>query len=179
MDVPKISIKNILYTTDLSESGRYAFAYALSLAHLYKSDLTVLHVVKSEPELDRSLIGYISDELWENLKKESLEAARETLLGRKRDDTFIKKCIGKFCEEIQAEIPKDAYVGYNIALELGHPVEKIIEFASDEGCDLIVMASHGHSILEDAMLGNTVRRVLRRATVPVMVVRLPKGDGED
>ena len=179
MDLPKIAIKNILYTTDLSESGRYAFTYALSLAHVYKADLTVLHVVKSEPELDRSLIGYIPDELWDSLKKESLEDARETLLGRKRDDTFIKKCIGKFCEEIQAEIPRDAYVGYNIALELGHPVEKIIDFAGNEGCDIIVMASHGRSTLEDAMLGNTVRRVLRRATVPVMVVRVPREEGLD
>jgi len=174
MNFPEIAINNILYTTDLSESGRYAFAYALSLARLYKADLTVLHVVKSKPELNHSLVGHIPEELWENLKKESLEDARKTLLGRKRDNTYIKKCVGKFCEEIQMESPKDTQVGYNIAIELGHPVEKIIEFAGNEGCDMIVMASHGHSTLEDTMLGNTVRRVLRRASVPVMVIKLPK-----
>ncbi|MEN8188500.1 MAG: universal stress protein [Thermodesulfobacteriota bacterium] len=174
MDVPKIAIKNILHTTDLSEAGRHAFAYAASLAHQYNAELTVLHVVRSAPDLDRSLIGYIPDEMWEDMKKQSLEEARQTLLTRKRDDTFIKKCVGKFCEEIQAGRPDDAFVSYDIAVELGHPVEKIIEFAASSGSDMIVMASHGHSTLEDAMLGNTVRRVLRRSPVPVMVVRLPK-----
>lgn len=174
MNVPKIGFKKILYTTDLSESGRHAFAYAASLANQYQADLTVLHVVKSEPNLDKKLVGYIPDELWESLKKQSLEEAREILLGRKRDNALIKKCIGDYCEEIQAARTEDAYIGYTVAVELGHPVEKIIAFANRGGYDLIVMAGHGHSTLEDAMLGNTTRRVLRRATIPVLVVRVPK-----
>lgn len=173
MEVPKISIQKILYTTDLSESGRHAFAHAASLANKYKADLTVLHVVKLDRELSRSLIGYIPDELWDNLKKQSLEEARKALLERRRDDAFIKQCIGDFCEEIQANGPKEAYIRYNVAVELGHPVEKILEYAQIGKYDMIVMASHGHSTLEDAMLGNTVRRVLRRASIPVLVVRVP------
>ncbi len=174
MDVPKINIQKILYTTDLSESGRHAFAYAASMAKQYQADLTVMHVVPAESEMDKRLIGYMPEELWEQLKKQSLQEARETLLGRKRDDAYIKKCVGDFCEEIQEAGPKEAYISYTVAVELGHPVEKIIKFAGDGGYDLIVMGSHGHSTFEDAMIGNTVRRVLRRAAIPVMVIRVPK-----
>lgn len=173
MDIPRISIKKILYPTDLSESGRQAFAYAASLTRQYEAELTVFHVVKADPELNKSLIGYIPDELWETIKKQSLEEARETLLHRKRDDAFIKKCIGDFCDDILAAGPEESYVSYDIALDMGHPVEKIIDFADKGKYDLIVMASHGHSLLEDAVLGTTVRRVLRRAQVPVLVVRTP------
>lgn len=174
MDVPKIGIKKILYTTDLSESGRYAFAYAASLSHQYGAELTVYHVVHQDPEQHRSLSTFMSDELWEKLKKEDLETAMETLLERRRDDTLIKQQVGEFCENIQNAGPDNPYVVYDIVVEMGHPVEKIIEYAEGEGYDCIVMASHGHSTFQDAMLGNTVRRVLKRAKQPVLVVRVPE-----
>jgi nucleotide-binding universal stress UspA family protein len=175
MDVPKIDIQKILYTTDLSESGRHAFAHAASLTRQYEAELTVLHVVKEEPELiSRSLVGHIPDELWERLKKESLEDARDILLERKRDNTFIKQCVGDFCEGIQLAEPKNAYVTYTVAIKLGHPVEEILDFAYSGSYDMIIMGSHGHSALQDAMIGNTVRRVLRRSEIPVLVVRVPK-----
>lgn len=174
MDVPKIKINKILYTTDLSESGRHAFAYAASLAHQYGAELTVYHVVHQDPEPHKSLSTFMSDELWESLKKQNLETAMETLLERRRDDTYIKQCIGEFCEGVQSAGPDNPYVEYTVAVDLGHPVEKILEFADKEGYDCIVMASHGHSTFQDAMLGNTVRRVLRRAKQPVLVVRVPE-----
>jgi nucleotide-binding universal stress UspA family protein len=34
------------------------------------------------------------------------------------------------------------------------------------------MGTHGHGTLADAMLGSTAQRVLRRAMVPVLTVRL-------
>lgn len=175
MNIPEIDIKKILYTTDLSESGRYAFPYAASLTRRYNAELTVLHVVKADPELSRSLVGYISDELWENLKNQSLEEAREVLVQRKRDNTAIRKDIGEFYEEIQKSGSKNS-IDYKIVVNLGYPVEKILEFAENENIDMIVMASHGNSKLEDAMMGSTTRRVLRRSTIPVLVVRIPKAE---
>lgn len=176
MDVPKIGFNKILYTTDLSESGRHAFAYAASMAHQYGAELTVFHVVQQEPEKHRSLTTFMSDELWERLKKENLETAIETLLERRRDDTYIKQCIGDFCEGVQSAGPDNPYVEYSIAVASGHPVEKILEYADKGGYDCIVMASHGHSSFKDAMLGNTVRRVLKRAKQPVLVVRVPDNE---
>ena len=173
MDIPKIEIKKILYTTDLSESGRYAFSYAASLANAHKAELSVLHVIEEGPELDKTLAGYISEELWEQIKKQNLEEASEILLNRKRDNAAIKKCVGDFCEEIQSSTPEEAYVAYDIAIEMGHAVKKILEYAAQGNYDLIVVGSHGHGTL-DTMMGDTARRILRRSEIPVLVVRLPR-----
>ena len=172
MEIPKIEIKKILYTTDLSESGRYAFSYAASLANAYKAELSVLHVIEEGPELDKTLVGYISEELWEQIKRQNLEEAREILVNRKRDNAAIKKCVGDFCEEIQASTG-EAYVTYDIAIEMGHAVKKILEYAAQGSYDLIVVGSHGHGTL-DTMMGDTARRIVRRSDIPVLVVRLPR-----
>ncbi len=52
MELPKVEVKKILYATDLSESARRAFAYAVSLANLYQAKITFLHVMSEDPNLD-------------------------------------------------------------------------------------------------------------------------------
>ena len=173
MDIPKIEIKKILYTTDLSESGRYAFSYAASLAKAYKAELSVLHVIEEGPELNKALVGYISEELWEQIKKQNLEEACKILVNRKRDNAAIKKCVCDFCEEIQANTPEAAYVTYDIAIEMGNAVKKILEYSVQGKFDLIVVGSHGHSTL-DTMMGDTARRIVRRSDIPVLIVRIPR-----
>lgn len=175
MEVSKISFQKILYTTDLSENGRYAFNYAASLSNIYNAELTVLHVVEDGAELDKRLLGYIKDDLWEEIKKRDLQEAIDTLFNRKRENAaIIHKCVEDMCETVQEDLPQETYVKYDVAVKLGHPVEQIIEFAEQGSYDLIVIGSHGFDTLKDAMLGNTVRRVLRKSKVPVMVVRLPE-----
>jgi nucleotide-binding universal stress UspA family protein len=51
----------------------------------------------------------------------------------------------------------------------GHPAERIVEAA--RGMDLVVMSTHGRTGLAHFLLGSTAERVVRHATVPVMVVR--------
>jgi nucleotide-binding universal stress UspA family protein len=175
-EVPKIEYKKILYTTDLSESGRYAFHHAASLANHYKSELTVFHVVEGGPELDRRLFGYVDEKLWDEIKSRNLEEARDILISRKRDNTAIKECIGQFCEEVQAGIPEGADLTYNLVVKMGDPVEQIIEEAETGNYDLIVMGIHGHRSVRAALMGDTVRRVVRRSKIPVLVVRVPEED---
>ena len=54
----------------------------------------------------------------------------------------------------------------------GNPARMIARFAQEEGCDLVVMATHGASGLHHALVGSVTRKVLHLATVPVLVVRL-------
>jgi len=63
-----------------------------------------------------------------------------------------------------------------IIVERGNPVEQILKQSDEKKCDLIVMGTHGHGTLADAMMGSTARRVLRRSKKPVLVVRLPEED---
>lgn len=52
------------------------------------------------------------------------------------------------------------------------PHEAILEAAHDAGCDLVFMASHGRRGLKGALLGSVTRRVLERATLPVLVAAI-------
>ena len=73
MELPKVEVKKILYATDLSENARYAFAYAVSLADLYNASITFIHVMSEIPDiLDKSVIGYISEERWEEIKSQNI-----------------------------------------------------------------------------------------------------------
>jgi nucleotide-binding universal stress UspA family protein len=173
-EVPKVRYKKILYTTDLSESGRYAFHHAASLANQYQAKLIAFHVVEGGPDLDRRLFGYVDEKLWEEIKQRNLEEARDMLVRRKRDNVAIEECVGQFCDEVQATMPEEPVASYKIVVKMGDPVEQIIKESEDGTYDLIVMGSHGHGPITAAMMGDTASRVVRSSKIPVLVVRVPE-----
>ncbi|MET0118236.1 MAG: universal stress protein [Sedimenticola sp.] len=169
--LPTIEYKKILYVTDLSESGRHAFPHAASIARRCRSELTVFHVVQTKDM--ESLLGYVSEELWQDLTNRSLEEARQVLLSRKRDDVEIRNHVQKFCDESLADEGEEPVLSYDIKVEIGEPLEKILEEAHGGGYDLLVISKHGdRASVKDAVIGDTARRVVRRCNIPVMVVPL-------
>ena len=53
---------------------------------------------------------------------------------------------------------------------VGAPVAQIVQAASDESADYIVLGSHGHGALYDLLVGSTATGVLKKARCPVMLV---------
>jgi nucleotide-binding universal stress UspA family protein len=51
------------------------------------------------------------------------------------------------------------------------PYEAIIDAATDSGCDLIFMASHGRRGLGGLLLGSETQKVLTHSKIPVLVYR--------
>jgi nucleotide-binding universal stress UspA family protein len=58
-----------------------------------------------------------------------------------------------------------------LSVEHEHPYAAIIETAQAEGCDLIVMASHGRHGISALILGSETMKVLTHGTIPVLVHR--------
>jgi len=175
MDLPKVDVKKILYATDLSKSARYAFAYAVSLADLYDAAITMIHVLPEVSDiLDKNIIGYISADRWEEIKSQNVDEAREALIGKRRDHLAIRDALHQFSQNVKESHEGKGFVTDDIVVLRGNPVEQILAQAEEKNCDLIVMGTHGHGTLADVMMGSTARRVLRRSTKPVLVVRLPK-----
>jgi nucleotide-binding universal stress UspA family protein len=56
-------------------------------------------------------------------------------------------------------------------VRVGHPSREIIAFSEEADVDDIVMGSHGREGASRILLGSVAERVLRRAPVPVTVVR--------
>lgn len=175
MDLPKVRVKKILYATDLSENARYAFAYAVSLADLYNASITFIHVLPEVPDLlDKSVVGYISEERWAEIKSQNIEEAKEAIIGKRRDHLAIKDALHQFSQNVKESLNDESFVTDDIIVVRGNPVEEILKYSEEISSDLIVMGTHGQGSLADAMMGSTARRVLRRSRQPVLVVRLPE-----
>jgi len=170
MKIPDVKIGNILFPTDLSENAYYAFAYAISLANLYKAKITLLHVLPEEQKgLDNHITGYIQTEKWEEIKSSHYQQTRQTLTGKIRHHTLTRQVQGQFpADEESSELADE------IVIEHGKPAKEILRQADERNCDLIVMGSRGNSSLAGAIMGSKAEKVLRRSNIPVLIVRLPE-----
>lgn len=55
-------------------------------------------------------------------------------------------------------------------LAMGNPPQEILRTAESSGCDLIVMASHGHKAVGDMIFGSTIQKVRHNTTIPLLVI---------
>jgi nucleotide-binding universal stress UspA family protein len=151
-------VKKILYATDLSKNSEYAFYYSVDLAKKYGGEIVILHAV--EPIPSRAAFGTHTDKVYHGQQKESLEV--------------IRKRLQRFCEIVEE---KNSLACVNLVtktiVEVGYPAEEILKTADAEGCDLIVLGTHGKGFLRHAFLGSVSRSVLERARKPVFIVPLP------
>jgi nucleotide-binding universal stress UspA family protein len=72
-------------------------------------------------------------------------------------------------------VSQTQYDGVNPRSEVltGKPAESIADYATKNGVDLIVIATHGRSGVSRWMWGSVADRVLRSACVPVLMIRAP------
>jgi len=146
----------ILVPTDGSAEGRRAVAHALDLASVHGAGVHALYVVDTA-----SYAGMPMESSWEGVGD---------LL---RDDA----------SEAVAEVETLA-AGTDLAVETavaeGSPSKEIIRYAEGNGCDLIVMGTHGRGGIDRLLLGSVAEKVVRGSNVPVLTVRLDgdiPGDG--
>lgn len=78
------------------------------------------------------------------------------------DTEYLKRVLAEF----QA-------AGMNVEAELayGDPVEEIVKWVKQRGCDLVAMSTHGHRFIADLFLGTTATRVQHSVSVPVLLLR--------
>jgi nucleotide-binding universal stress UspA family protein len=65
----------------------------------------------------------------------------------------------------------DAGVNFVSHHAVGPVAESILEKQRELGCDSILMSTHGHGRVASALLGSVSARVVRSASVPVVLVR--------
>jgi nucleotide-binding universal stress UspA family protein len=162
-------INKILYTTDLSENARYAFGYALCLADRHDARITVIHVIEALSPFARSMVeDIVGTEKLETMRKEKESQVIDS----------IKRRLDEFCQQAIQEVPDCPLAVEKTIVETGHQVDRIIRHSEEMDADIIVMGSRGQGMLADVTMGSTSRRVLRRSSRPVLVVRLPEGNGD-
>ena len=88
----------------------------------------------------------------------------------------IKHRLEQFCRQAIQEVPECPLAVEKIIVETGHQVDQIVRYSEELNADIIIMGSRGQGMLADVTMGSTSRRVLRRCSRPVLVVRLPDDD---
>ncbi|MDQ2858523.1 MAG: universal stress protein [Candidatus Eremiobacteraeota bacterium] len=76
-----------------------------------------------------------------------------------------------------AEQAKVAQVECTVRLLHGEPIEQLLQVAGDTQADLIVIGTHGRKGLARVYVGSVAEGILRRSSVPVLVVRAPSAQG--
>jgi len=156
----------ILYATDLSETAKMAARYALSLAEEYEAELTVINVVPDLVEEMSAGMGYdlaahFGQDKLSSFYKEGFAESKKAMIER----------VHVVCAAAKDELERCS-IHPNVVVKVGHPVSQIVDFASEGGYDLIVIGTHGHSMLDDILLGSVARGVVKKSPVPVLTVRL-------
>ena len=153
-------IKKILYATDLSKNAAYAFFYAVDMAKKNDASIVILHVVEPVPHVYTEVgVGVLR----------SIEKQQQA-----SDLEDIKKNVLEYCKRIEKSsgFPCTDRVS-KIITPLGYPVEEILKAADDEGCDVIILGTHGKGFLRQTFLGSVSVSVLERTRKPVYIIPLP------
>jgi nucleotide-binding universal stress UspA family protein len=146
-------LKKVLWATDFSEESKTALAYAEQVARSFGSHLTALHVVpdfapvlyESHPDAQAELTGKI------DLAK--VEA---------------QKKLEKMSDAQKVKFDK-------ILIRQGSPAPVVVEAATEEKADLVVIGRKGYSDHDKTLIGGVAHQILRSSPIPVLITK--KTDG--
>jgi nucleotide-binding universal stress UspA family protein len=141
--VTRISLKNILYTTDFSPTAEEAAPYARELAKRYGAKVIGLHV--RPPEVN----GMVPPESWAAIH----EAA---VLQAKQQAGHLKELF----REVENEVEVTEGGIWDV-------ISRTIE---EKKVDLVVTGTHGREGFGKMIMGSHAENILRHSPVPVLVV---------
>ncbi len=143
--------KHILVPVDFLDTSTKALDYALELAEKVGAEVTALHayVIPVVGFPDGALIA--TAEMASRILDASQKALQELIEPRKARGVKI-----------------------HALLHQDEARTAVLKVCKEVGADLIVMGTHGRSGLPRALLGSVAEGVLRRADVPVLILRGPE-----
>lgn len=142
--------KRILISTDGSEISQKAMQAAVSLARVTGAELFAISVKEPFP--------YSAISEMQPVPPQEFFDAQERIAS----------------ERVKAVV--DAAGASRVTchahtVEATNPWEAILDHAKTQGCDLIVMASHGRRGLSAMLLGSETQKVLTHSGIPVLVIK--------
>lgn len=142
--------RNLLVPTDGSEITAKAVQAAIGLAKTLGARITAVSVKEPFPYSAISEMQPVPPQ-------EFYDAQERIAAARLKGVVEAAQAAGI---EVQAD-----------SVEAVHPWEAIVDHAKANGCDLIVMASHGRRGVSALLLGSETQKVLTHCAVPVLVIK--------
>lgn len=154
--------KTILFASGLGAGDPYVFRCALSLAQQYDARIRIVH--GHEPMRIKIHNKHDAYTMMDTTEEEANRKIEADIMANLED----------LCSRELGDDPQGRQRVEDIAIVRLPPKQAILEEAVQHNVDLIVMGSHRHSVLVDAMLGTTTLKVLHSSIVPVFVVKVPE-----
>ncbi len=164
--------RSILFTTNLSADCAQAYNLALSLSARYQAQIHILHVMESRDGYTESYLkAVLGDDKWQEIKQAHEDSARSVLIGKKPTNKLIQQTLNQFFLDLGREFDIECnFTPPQFLIREGEVVSTILEQAQEHSCDVIIMAGKKKIFGHDARIGSTIKVVLRRSKVPVLVV---------
>jgi len=140
----KNTVKRFLVPLDGSKNSMRGLDKAISLAKKSETEILGLHVIEISPS-EIKIIKTVLRNAFNKNYKNFMKIAK-------------KKCL-------QNKIP------FIDVMEYGKEGKRIVSFAAENKCDLIVMGARGLGSIKEAFLGSTSNYVLHTSKIPVTIVK--------
>lgn len=147
-----LSIGHIVSAVDFTVASAVAVRTVLELIRQTGARLTLVHALKNAPHHMVYSGG------------EALRVARN-----------LKGQAAQVAEHLRRKIPADANIRVDARVTTGDPHRGILDVASEVKADLIVMGVPPRGRFDEVLFGSTLRSVLRRAKIPVLVLTVLAG----
>jgi nucleotide-binding universal stress UspA family protein len=151
--------KKILAPADLSTLSKVGVRYALEFARSQGGEVIIYNVITAEETpFPQAIEEWVA-------KQADLPQLRKTVEERKeRLAEFMRE---NFADHLAAITVRED-------VEIGTPYKRIVEKATKEGADMIVMCTHGRTGLLHMLIGSVTEQVVRRAPCAVLSIPPPR-----
>ncbi len=168
----RLPMKRILVGCDFSEGSDLAFNYALSLAQEFEAELHLVHVVKPQTHVALGSADAIRFREDDFLAPDPDPVADQPISEKEREGRS-RDILEQMEGQLSIMVPEESRNWCTPVIRIcrGEPYMEILEYAKNNQIDMIVLGIHGHSLLEQFLVGSTTDRVISRADCPVLAVR--------
>ena len=173
LDNYEMKLKKILVGCDFSPDSKLAFDYGLSLAQEFQAELYLTHVIKPTEHIELKSSDYINvlPRDYVNWRSQDYFEIQQKVTEKNREEH--KKLRDRLERQLHHMLPEEcqSWCTPHTSLLNGEPYKELIEYAKDQGIDMIVLGIRGHTLWEKLMVGSTTDRIIRHAPCPVLAVR--------
>ncbi len=169
-------IKSLLFSTNLSENCRPALEASIAMATQHQAELVLLHIIDRDVpgQVEEHFKTVLGEEKWEALKLEHEQDAHQALIGKMSSDKLTSRVMEQYCEEAGMDAATCNFPWRDVVVAGGDVAGTIIEQSIANNADLIVLGSR-KGFLGGNSVGSTVKGVLRKSAIPVLVVPAKSG----
>lgn len=147
-------MKRVCIAIDYNISAERIAEIGYNYAKAFNAEITIVHVlndtifygIEEQTVFGHSTVNYEDEISFENQLRDDMEKYLEASKKHLKDATVQTKLL------------------------VGNTSEVILDFTKGWGADLLVIGKHKHNALENVLLGSTAMKIVRHATIPLLVI---------